>query len=99
MYGRMRTAQLHPGFGATAPEGAEVTQPAGSLFTVSWYAWLARAICFKLLPHFIRAAASRTFWTAGSSRPMRIAMIAMTTNSSISVNARRDRERYREETM
>ena len=39
----------------------------------------------------MRAAASRTFWTAGSSRPMRIAMMAMTTSSSISVNARRGR--------
>jgi hypothetical protein len=32
-----------------------------------------------------RAAASRTFWTAGSSRPIKIAMMAMTTSSSISV--------------
>src|SRR6266496_1922769 len=37
----------------------------------------------------IRAAASRTFWTAGNSRPIRIAMIAITTKSSISVNAER----------
>src|SRR5687768_7552540 len=44
-----------------------------------------------LLPHFMRAAASRTFCTAGSSRPMRMAMMAMTTSSSISVKAfRRD---------
>jgi hypothetical protein len=35
----------------------------------------------------MRAAASRTFWTAGSKRPIRIAMMAITTNSSISVNA------------
>src|SRR4051812_27323764 len=41
-----------------------------------------------LLAHFMRAAASRTFWTAGSSRPMRIAMIAITTSSSISVKPR-----------
>src|SRR5437660_5443150 len=33
----------------------------------------------------MRAAASRTFWTAGNSRPMRMAMIAITTSSSISV--------------
>src|SRR5436309_1915336 len=38
----------------------------------------------------MRLAASRTFWTAGSSRPIRIAIIAITTSSSISVNARRD---------
>src|SRR5688572_29202667 len=39
----------------------------------------------------MRAAASRTFCTAGKRRPMRIAMIAITTRSSISVNARRER--------
>src|SRR5262249_26005059 len=33
----------------------------------------------------MRLAASRTFWTAGSSKPMRIAMMAMTTSSSIRV--------------
>src|SRR5262245_13482693 len=32
-------------------------------------------------------AASRTFCTAGSKRPIKIAMMAMTTSSSISVNA------------
>src|SRR5690349_12732542 len=44
--------------------------------------------CLRLLVQLIRFAASRIFWTAGSSRPMRIAMIAITTNSSMSVNAR-----------
>src|SRR5262249_28076788 len=44
------------------------------------------AICLRLLLHDIRAAASRTFWTAGSNRPMRMAMIAITTSNSISVN-------------
>ena len=34
-----------------------------------------------------RRAASRAFWTAGSRRPIRIEMIAMTTSSSMSVNA------------
>src|SRR5581483_2956663 len=33
----------------------------------------------------VRAAASRTFCTAGTKRAMRMAMIAMTTSSSISV--------------
>src|SRR5262249_6593832 len=37
----------------------------------------------------MRAAASRTFWTAGSKRPMRMAMVAMTTSNSISVKAER----------
>src|SRR5262249_55568964 len=45
----------------------------------------ARLICLRLLLHLARLAASRTFWTAGSSRPIRIAMMAMTTSSSISV--------------
>src|SRR6266851_5681783 len=36
----------------------------------------------------MRAAASRTFCTAGKSRPMRIAMMAITTSSSISVKPR-----------
>jgi len=35
----------------------------------------------------MRAAASRTFCTAGNSKPIRIAMIAMTTNNSMSVKA------------
>src|SRR4051812_38770492 len=37
----------------------------------------------------MRAAASRTFCTAGSSNPMRMAMMAMTTSNSISVKPRR----------
>src|SRR5579864_1548949 len=40
----------------------------------------------------MRAAASRTFCTAGNSRPMRIDIIAITTKSSMSVNAERKRE-------
>src|SRR5262249_23787108 len=42
-------------------------------------------ICLRLFCDCMRAAASLTFWTAGSKRPMRMAMIAMTTRSSISV--------------
>src|SRR6516225_1358929 len=36
----------------------------------------------------MRAAASRTFWTAGNKRPMRMAMMAMTTSNSMRVKAR-----------
>jgi hypothetical protein len=36
--------------------------------------------------HFMRLAASRAFCTAGSSSPMRIEMIAITTSNSIRVN-------------
>src|SRR5262249_53201186 len=42
-----------------------------------------------LLVHWMRLAASRTFCTAGSNRPIRIPMIAITTSSSIRVNPRR----------
>src|SRR6266404_3346393 len=42
-----------------------------------------------LLAHLMRAAASRTFCTAGSNRPIRMAMMAITTSSSISVKPRR----------
>src|SRR5262249_42496782 len=47
----------------------------------------------RLLEQLMRAAASRTFWTAGTSRPMSTAMIAITTSSSIRVKARRVRRR------
>src|SRR5438067_1570163 len=55
----------------------------------SWALCIAMPICLRLLALWVRAAASRTFWTAGSSSPIRIAMIAITTNSSISVKAER----------
>ena len=46
-------------------------------------------ICLRLLVHCMRRAASRAAWTAGRSRAINTAMIAMTTSSSISVKARR----------
>src|SRR5262245_25177058 len=61
----------------------------GTLSKVPAKLWTASPICLRLLEHWMRAAASRTFCTAGSSRPMRTAMMAMTTSSSISVNAER----------
>src|SRR5262245_46061715 len=45
-------------------------------------------ICLRLFMHFARAAASRTFCTAGNRSPTRIAIIAITTRSSMSVKAR-----------
>src|SRR5262249_3677789 len=54
-----------------------------------WWLCRASATCLRLLAHFMREAASRTFWTAGNSRPMRMAMMAITTNSSISVKPER----------
>src|SRR5690349_15182386 len=44
-----------------------------------------------LFMHCVRAAASRTFCTAGTSRAIRIAMMAMTTSNSMSVKADRER--------
>src|SRR5438270_5603697 len=46
---------------------------------------------WRLFKHFVRFAASRTFCTAGSSRPTSTAMIAITTSSSISVKPRQRR--------
>src|SRR5690242_19961302 len=44
-------------------------------------------ICFRLLEHCARRAASRAAWTAGKSKAIRTPMIAMTTSSSIRVKA------------
>src|SRR5438093_8189208 len=61
-------------------------QPAlGSRPWASLYRWAARASCFRLFAHLVRLAASRTRWTAGNSRAINTAMIAMTTTSSTSV--------------
>src|SRR3954466_14719005 len=61
-------------------------------------AWVAIPICLRLLVHLVRAAASRTFWTAGRSSPIRTAMMAITTSSSIRVNPdRRERAERRME--
>jgi hypothetical protein len=51
--------------------------------------WNATPVCFKSFALLMRAAADRTFCTAGSSRPMRTAMIAITTSNSIRVKPRR----------
>src|SRR5438067_11771437 len=58
----------------------------GRTLNVSWKPCKANPICFRLLEQDMRLAASRTFWTAGNSRPIKMAMIAITTNSSINVN-------------
>src|SRR4051794_30522178 len=91
MNGRSQTA--HPLY---APAGMfragnppDAVRLGGVTPLVSWKLWQASPSCFMWLVHFIRLAASRIFWTAGSKRPIRIAMIAITTSSSISVNADR----------
>src|ERR1700677_3342513 len=52
---------------------------------------MARPNCLRLFVHWARRAASRAAWTAGKSRAIRTAMIAITTSNSISVNPRRFR--------
>jgi hypothetical protein len=62
--------------------------PAGKVEFAVWYPCIAKPICLKLFWHFILAAASRTFCTAGKRRPIKIAIIAITTRSSMRVKAR-----------
>src|SRR3954467_7579277 len=87
-YGRMR-ARAEYESGLVAPTG--YTPFGGNLVLVLSKLCRARPICLRLFWHFTRAAASRTFWTAGSRRPIRMAMMAMTTKSSMSVKAGRGR--------
>src|SRR5947209_3275288 len=47
---------------------------------------MAMPTCFRLLMHWARRAASRAAWTAGNSKAINTAMIAMTTSNSMSVN-------------
>src|SRR3954468_14602879 len=68
------------------PDPSQPKRPAGKKPFTSWWLWRARPICLRLLEHFIRLAASRIFCTAGSNRPMRMAMMAITTSNSIRVN-------------
>ena len=51
-----------------------------------------QADLLEVVGAWMRAAASRTFCTAGNSNPIRMAMMAITTSSSISVKASRRRE-------
>src|SRR5204862_2975660 len=55
-----------------------------SLLT-SEYMAMDRPICLRLLKHWVRRAFSRAAANAGSSMAAKMPMIAMTTNSSISV--------------
>src|SRR6516164_1920391 len=50
---------------------------------------MASPSCLRLFAHCKRAADSRTFCTAGTNRAIRMAIMAMTTRSSIRVNAER----------
>ena len=88
----LATHNYHDQFGYFPPgfPGPAVVHPdAGKTPFVSWNPCSARPSCLRLFWHLARAAASRTFCTAGSRMPIRMPMIAMTTSNSISVNARR----------
>src|SRR5687767_8889092 len=50
---------------------------------------IAKASCFRLFVHCVRRADSRAACTAGKSRAIKMPMMAITTKSSTSVNARR----------
>src|ERR1700757_925338 len=75
----MLFSSFHPIPGPTRTDG-------GSVPLASCQEWQAMPSCLMLLEQLMRAAASRTFCTAGKRRPIKIAMIAMTTSSSINVN-------------
>lgn len=73
----------------TADVGGRLAQshpPDGEYCCASWRLGRAIPIWCMFFAHLIRAAASRTFWTAGSRRPIRVAVIAITSSSSIGVN-------------
>src|SRR5438034_11198205 len=57
------------------------------LFSSLKYIQLARPICLRLLRHLMACALVLDLAKAGNSMEARIAIIAMTTSSSISVNA------------
>ena len=94
MYGRiMRNKPPLPLPPDCCTVGYKPMEPGNLPLFVSAQLIVPKLICLTLFVHFERLAASRTFCTAGSSSPMRIAMIAITTSSSISVNAARPRFR------
>jgi hypothetical protein len=63
--------------------------PSGSLFFAVWKFCMATAHCRIVFWQAARRPASRAAWIAGSSSATRMPMIAITTSSSTSVNARR----------
>ena len=64
MYGRICTRQLSNFFPFLS-----MTAAGGNVWCVDSKLCMARAICFRLFDEFNRAAAFRTFCTAGSARP------------------------------
>ena len=76
---------------AVVPFATIVCRRGGSRFFALSYESVASPTCRMWLAHCVRRADSRALCTAGSSRPMSVAMIAITTKSSTSVKPRRQR--------
>src|SRR5262245_56737343 len=95
-YGKSNTAQLQyppePLMLLTGAFHGALKFRGGKPLLVSWKLCMARPSCLRLFEQLMRAAASRIFWTAGKSNPMRIAMMAITTSSSMRVKPRRPDE-------
>ena len=90
MYGSSCTVQLicFPiGSLRMGPESLIV--PLGRCSVANSKLCIAKPFWAMLFAQDIRRAASRAAWTAGSNKPTRIPMIAMTTSSSTRVNAAR----------
>src|SRR5690606_14657379 len=84
----------HPPVLQRLPFSSYETCPGGSEPKASWWLKIARLNWRSRFEHSIRRADSRAIWIAGSSNAISTAMIAITTNSSISVKPeRRRRER------
>jgi hypothetical protein len=73
------------------PACDEAAASGGSDRLASWSRWNPRATCRIEVPQLIRRAASRALCTVGSSKPIKTAMIAITTRSSTSVKPWRSR--------
>ena len=96
----MKGAQIIPVFrirvevAGAAERAADLQQSVGQRPPMAGVgAWLSIGkiepdVSLRLFAHLARLAASRTFCTAGSSNPIRIAIIAITTSSSMSVKPR-----------
>ena len=59
-----------------------LVHPVGSSLRLLSKLWTARPICFRLLVHCVRRAASRAACTAGSNRATKMPIMAITTSSS-----------------
>ena len=70
-----------------APQLWGLSRPGGNRLWVSSIIQAATASCRKLFEHWLRRAASRADWIAGSNSATRMPMIAITTRSSTSVEA------------